>query len=300
MASWLPSRSFTVELDEERAPLMKAAFDLYATGQWTVNELAQHLALRGLTTRATPKIPSKPMDKGTLNKLLVHPYYMGVMKFQGAYLPGKHEPLVDRETWQKVQDILASRVNGESHRSHPHFLKSTVYCGTCGARLIIEYPKSRSGVRYPYFTCAARHNKRNDCKQRSVLIEEVERQIEVLYADISFAPEVRQQLEDWLMEEIQKTADESAVERKGLELEKDKLERRQRKLLEAHYDDAIPLSLSKEEQTFLADSLDAIDRQLELHDTHYGELKEKLSKALEIMEGCGETYRTAPEHIKRI
>ena len=188
----------------------------------------------------------------------------------------------------------------KSHRSHPHFLKSTVFCGSCGARLIIEYPKSRSGVRYPYFTCAARHNKRNDCKQRSVLIEEVERQIEALYAAISFAPELRQRLEDWLMDEIQKTADESAAERKGLELEKDKLERKQRKLLEAHYEDAIPLNLFKVEQTSLMDSIDAIDRQLELHDTHYGELKEKLSKALEIMEGCGETYRSAPEHIKRI
>jgi len=225
---------------------------------------------------------------------------MGLMKFQGAYLAGKHEPLVDKETWQKVQDILASHVNGETHRSHPHFLKSTVFCGSCGARLIIEYPKSRSGVRYPYFTCAAKHNKRNDCKQRSVLIEEVERQIEALYADISFSAELRQRLEDWLMDEIQKTADESAVERKGLELEKDKLERKQRKLLEVHYADAIPLNLFKEEQGSLTDAIDAIDRQLELHDTHYGEVKEKLSMALEIMVDCGETYRTAPEHIKRI
>jgi len=45
-------------------------------------------------------------------------------------------------------------------------------------------------------------DKRNDCKQRSVLIEEAERQIEALYADISFAPDLRQRLEDWLMDEI--------------------------------------------------------------------------------------------------
>ena len=102
------------------------------------------------------------------------------------------------------------------------------------------------------------------------------------------------------MDEIQKTADESAAERKSLELEKDKLERKQRKLLEVHYADAIPLNLFKEEQGILTDAIDAIDRQLELHDTHYGELKEKLSKALEIMVDCGVTYRTAPEHIKRI
>jgi hypothetical protein len=160
--------------------------------------LAEHLALLGLTTSATPKIPSKPMDKGTLNKLLVNPYYMGLISFQGAYLPGKHEQLADKETWQKVQDVLTSHVNGERTRQHPHFLKSTVYCGCCRERLLIQYAKSRSGVRYPYFSCAERHGRRNDCKQKSVLIEEVERQVEALYAAISFTPEFRVELESWL------------------------------------------------------------------------------------------------------
>ena len=289
----------TVELDEERATLMKMAFELYATGEWTVSALAEHLAMLGLTTRATVSIPSKPMDKGTLNKLLVRPYYMGLISFQGAYLPGKHEPLVDRETWQKVQDVLASHLNGERTREHPHYLKGTVYCGACGERLLIQYAKSRSGVRYPYYSCAGRHGRRNDCKQRSVLIEEVERQVEALYREISFTPEFRKQLEGWLQAEVQKTADEFTAERQRLEREKDKLERKQRKLLEAHYAEAIPLDLFKEEQDKLADAIAAIDRQLDLHDTHFGEVRAKLSKALEIMEGCGEAYPGSASKWKR-
>jgi DNA invertase Pin-like site-specific DNA recombinase len=120
----------TVELDEERAPFIRQAFALYATGDWTVNDLAEHLALRGFTTRGTPNIPSKPMDKRALNAILTHPYYTGQIVFQGASLPGKHEPLVDIATWQKVQDVLVSHINGERTRQHPHFLKSTVYCGS--------------------------------------------------------------------------------------------------------------------------------------------------------------------------
>jgi len=288
-----------VELDEVRAPFVRQAFELYATGEWTVNDLAEHLALHGFATRATPKVPSKPMDKGTLNKLLVNPYYTGQIRFQGALLPGKHEPLVDKETWQKVQDVLTSHINGERTREHPHFLKSTVFCGGCGKRLLIQYAKSRSGVRYPYYSCAGRHGRRNDCKQRSVLIEEVERQVEALYDSMVFAPEFRQQLGDWLNATIQKTADEFENERQELGWEKDKLERKQRKLLEAHYMDAIPLTLFKEEQTAIATAIAAIDRQLALHDTRFGEVKGKLGKALDIMEDCGETYATAPEHIKR-
>ena len=289
----------TVELDEERAPLVKLAFELYATGEWTVNDLAEHLAARGLTTRATPKVPSKPINKSALNNLLLNPYYMGKIRFQGAYLPGKHEPLADMETWQKVQDVLANHTNGERTRQHPHFLKSTVFCGSCGERLIIQYAKSGSGVRYPYFSCAGRHGRRNDCKQKSVLIEEVERQVEALYNDISFTPEFRAELEGWLQAEIQKTADEFSAKRQELELEKDKHERKQRKLLEAHYADAIPLNLFKEEQTAIANAISAIDHQLDLHDERFGEIKAKSSKAMKIMEDCGAAYRAAPEHIKR-
>ena len=80
----------TVVVDEERAPLIQQAFALYATGEWTIAALAEHLADRGLTTLATPRIPSKPIDAGKLNKLLVNPYYKGVVTFKGATHPGKH------------------------------------------------------------------------------------------------------------------------------------------------------------------------------------------------------------------
>jgi len=59
----------TVELDEERAPFVRQAFELYATGDWTINDLAEHLALRGFTTRGTPNIPSKPIDRRALNTI---------------------------------------------------------------------------------------------------------------------------------------------------------------------------------------------------------------------------------------
>lgn len=150
----------TVIVDEERAPLIRQAFELYSTGDWTVATLAEHLADRGLTTVATPKLPSKLIDGNRLNKLLVNPYYKGLVTFQGALHPGKHEPLVDERTWQRVQDILASHVYGERNRKHPHFLKGTVYCGTCGSRLGVHMAGSRSGEIYPYFVCLGRQRDR--------------------------------------------------------------------------------------------------------------------------------------------
>ncbi len=159
-------RDSRVELDSERAPLVRLAFEEYATGNWSLRSLAEHLTDLGLATPQTLKLPSKPIGKRMLHTILTNPYYKGIVTYNGAQYPGRHEAIIDERTWDKVQETLRSHVNGEKERIHEHYLKSTVYCGKCGARLIIHNAKSRSGDRYPYFVCSAKHNKRNDCRQR--------------------------------------------------------------------------------------------------------------------------------------
>jgi DNA invertase Pin-like site-specific DNA recombinase len=141
----------TVELDNERADLVRAAFEMYASGEWTVMDLAAELADRGLTTVSTPRIPGKPIDESALNKILINPYYTGLVKFQGIHHPGRHEPLIDKTTFNNVQAVLKSHQQGERTRTHHHFLKSTVYCGTCGSRLMVQIAKARSGTYYLYY-----------------------------------------------------------------------------------------------------------------------------------------------------
>lgn len=290
----------TVVLDEERAPLIKIAFEEYATGNWTVESLADHLAAYGLTTRTTPKVPSAPIDRKVLHKVLTNPYYKGFVKYRGAYHPGSHPQLVSSELWQQVQDILASHANGERTREHPHFLKGSLYCHNCGSRMFINYTKSHTGVRYPYFVCGGRHNKRTDCKQKAVLIEEVERQVAHIYDRYSFSHAVREYLENFLWDKLQDEKKNYDAELDGLRRERDKLERKRKKLLEAHYDDAIPLDLLKEEQQKIAKQLAAIEHQEKAHEATFEEISERLTDALELVEDCGKTYRLAADHIKRM
>ena len=179
-------RDSRVEIDKERAPLIELAFKEYATGNWSVRSLAEHLADLGLATPTTPKLPSRLIDKKMLHNILNNPYYKGIVTYNSVQYPGNHVAIIDEKTWDKVQEILRSHVNGERLRVHDHYLKSTVYCGKCGARLIIHNAKSRSGNRYPYFVCAAKHGKRSDCNQKAVLIDEVALKIEEFYERHSF------------------------------------------------------------------------------------------------------------------
>lgn len=226
-----------VIIDEERAPLITLAFKYYATGDWSLNASAQYLAAFGLASRATPKIPSKLMDKGMLSKNLANPYYKGYVYFQGAI--------------------------------------------------------------YPYFVCIGRAHKQTDCTMKAVLIDDVEREIEKLYERTSISTELKTYLETWLNQYIKERIDEFEAERSSLEREKDKLERKRVKLLEAHYADAIPLELLRTEQGNINRVLLDIDELIKSHDTHYEVISNNLKLALNLIENCGQAYRNAPESIKR-
>jgi hypothetical protein len=52
-----------------------------------------------------------------LHRLLRHPYYVGIVLYQGVLYEGKHERLVEPETWQRVQELLiAKHLTGEPPR----------------------------------------------------------------------------------------------------------------------------------------------------------------------------------------
>ena len=289
----------TVALDEERAPLVRLAFSEYATGNWTVSQLADHLNTLGLSIPPTPRRCAKPITATRLHEILRHPYYKGVVTFQGVEYAGKHEPLVDSQTWQTVQTILASRRYGERQRIHNHFLKSTVVCGQCGARLSVQNAKNSKGTIYPYFVCA-RRCRLHDCAFRAVLIDVVEERMSDLYQTIQLSAADRTQIEHYLHDELAQIEGDKAKAVRSLTTRRTNIEDRRRRLLHAHYEGAIPLDLLKEEQAKLTSELNQIERQLTAYQADAAEVRQHLTQALDLLEDCHRLYTAAPAHLKKL
>ncbi|MGV1037851.1 MAG: recombinase family protein, partial [Candidatus Nanopelagicales bacterium] len=290
----------TVIVDPERAPLIKIAFDLYTTGEWTVASLTELLNQRGLTTVPTPKMPSRQITDGLLHKILTNPYYKGQTKYQGVHYEGRHEALVDETTWQRVQEVLSSHVNGERTRRHPHFLKSTVYCGQCGERLLVQKSRSATGDIYPYFNCAGRHSKRTSCTQRAVLIYEVEKKLEEHYIHIQLEAEFRRRVESTIRSELETARTATEAEQHDMKRQQEKLKRERTKLMEAHYEGAIPVDLLGQEQERISQALQQIGSKLASMQAGWEEIERNLQQALDLTVNCGSAYKEAPEHIKRM
>jgi hypothetical protein len=249
------------------------------------------LADMGLATPQTPKLPSKPVNKKMLDDILNNPYYKGIVTYNGAQYQGKHEAIVDEETWNKVQEVLRSHINGERKRIHDHYLKSSVFCGSCGARLIIINARNHVGDVYPYFVCSARHAKRNNCKQKALLIADVEKLIEEYWDTIAFTSEFKKLLRDYVFADIDKMAEKSTLELRRFKMQKEKLAREQHKLMEAHYADAVPLHILKEEQDRISKALGNIKAKEEAHQTEFSTITSHLDDALALLDDCGKAYR---------
>ena len=170
--------------DPERAPLVKAAFELYATGEWTVERLAHEMADRGLRNRGrSGHYAAKAVTVSGLARLLAHRAYVGIVEWDGIEYQGGHEPLVDRDTFDKVQELLAARaMRGTRERRHHHYLKGVLVCGVCGRRLSIQ----RSKGTYTYFYCLGQKDRRNGtgCQERYVAADQLEAEVEDLYGRI--------------------------------------------------------------------------------------------------------------------
>jgi DNA invertase Pin-like site-specific DNA recombinase len=98
----------TITTDPETAPLVRLMFDLYATGDYSLIDLAAILEARGLRSRASRNRPAKVLGTNRLSSILHNDYYAGIVNYAGNTSRGRHEPLVDEATFQKVQQIPRS------------------------------------------------------------------------------------------------------------------------------------------------------------------------------------------------
>jgi site-specific DNA recombinase len=201
----------TVALDPERAPYVQLAFELAATGDYTMERLADVLNERGLRMRPWgEKRPAGPISANYLSRVLRDRYYIGMITYKGEEYQGRHEPLVSAELFAKVQGVLEERLPqpGSRQRVHHHYLKGSLWCGRCHdkgveSRLILTKVKGHGGE-YWYFFCATRQEKR-DCDSPYIRIEEAEDAVLRHYASLllpdGFAARVREVLAATLADE---------------------------------------------------------------------------------------------------
>ena len=79
-----------VVLDLERAPLVSLAFRLYATNNYTLEQLVTELDSRGLRNRGRRDYAPRPVTVNGLHWMLTNKFYVRTVWWQGVEHKGRH------------------------------------------------------------------------------------------------------------------------------------------------------------------------------------------------------------------
>jgi site-specific DNA recombinase len=135
-----------IEIDEDRAPLVRKAFELYATGDYSYEILAKKLAKIGLTTNTDHP---KPMYKNYLDSQIINnPFYYGEMLYKGKLYKHQYEPLIPKYLYDKCQQVKESWNKKPFKYGAKEFaFKGLISCSSCDTVLSTYTQKGHNYVR---------------------------------------------------------------------------------------------------------------------------------------------------------
>lgn len=136
-------------VNEAEARAVRRAFELRANEHLTVEQIAQRLYDEGMVySDSNPRFPLSKM-----HQILKDRSYIGEIVFHGEWHPGTHPRLIDRRTWDRVQESFGDR----RQKSHTNlFANGLVRCGHCDRPITGEkkVKQTKTGPKeYVYYRC---------------------------------------------------------------------------------------------------------------------------------------------------
>jgi DNA invertase Pin-like site-specific DNA recombinase len=293
----------SIGLDAKRAPLVRKAFELYATGEYSIDLLTTAMADLGLTTRPSTRWPcEQPVSDSKLHRMLSDAYYAGWVTVDGDLIPGRHEAIISQTLFDRVQEVLNLRSSrGQRDRVLSHYLKGALYCDRCHtagrtSRLIYTEATGRGG-RYGYYLCRSRQE--GLCDLPHLAVAQVEEAIASHYSRLQvpedFAGTVRAELETTMDDQQRLTHELHTTLTKQLT----KLEAREERLIDLAADGT--LTRAKIQQRSNAIHLERARIQTQLSDTseQLALGAQRLREALGLVADPTRLYRRAPDDTRR-
>lgn len=292
-------------IDMETKDIVCHAFDMYKSGS-TVTQVARFLNDAGCRS-----IRGGLFEARTVKYMLQNPFYIGKVRWNYydrknnnyrtkediIVADGKHDPIIDIDTWNTVQE----RLERESRHNKPrdtiankHWLSGMITCSSCGASLGFC-----TSTRCRYFQCW-RYAK-GLCKDTHFVTEKV-----AISSIISGFEAVLESGHFYNINVIRKSNNQSEQEQLKKQLRK--LETRMKKIKEAYMDGIDTLEEYKQNKLLLQKELDSIAEKLAATSTDveisqeeiHAKLIENIRAALVVMKSETSTFVEKGNAIRNI
>lgn len=144
-----------IYVDPERGPIIKEVFQKVAYEGWTGRDIKKHFEEKNFKTRK-----GKNVSLSMIYRMMDNTFYTGRYEFpsgSGKWFDGKHEPLITREVFDRVQEVMKGATNRTMPGTKEFAFVKMFKCGTCGSGITadekIKRLKDGTIRRYVYYGC---------------------------------------------------------------------------------------------------------------------------------------------------
>ena len=277
-----------VEIDETTAPRVREAFEEVAKGVE---------APYSIKKRLFPK-----MIASTFFRMLRNKFYIGIVHvptYNGTKehdVKGQHEALIDKQTFQTVQDILDGKKkrNKVTSTFQPDlYLRKFLCCPECGHLLTGATSKGGSGKHYNYYFC------NHDHKHLNVRSEIVHKGFEDYMAALEPNQAVLKLYTEILFDARGERVGDNNKQADKLQVELDDIKNRMNRMNDLYFDGEISKTEKVEATERFTRRCEVLQGQIKaLRLSDDMKIKDKLSYSTTILGNLGEFFETGSPEVK--
>ncbi len=272
-------------VDPVKGPLVRRAFELYATGRYNLRALQAELSAAGLRNRRGGAV-----SLNGLSTMLRNPFYIGLIRIQSrkAVYEGAHEALLPKGLFNRVQAVLDGKLAARPEK-HDFLFRRRLRCRTCGYALIGERQKG-----YAYYRCHTQ-----SCPTTSVREEAVEARLRPLLLALQLDAEERAYLREKIASMKATWKDEATRQRQAIEFRLTELAARRGRLADALVDGLLDRELFEERKEALFAEKRGLEENLAALSGDGSTAAERLADFLERLDSAYSLYQSGAPQEKR-
>ncbi|GEM_PF-689630 len=193
-----------IEPDPQRFHILRQAWEMLASGGMTVADVRRQMAELGITDASG----KSGMTNGTAYRMFRNRFYTGELPYGGEWLPGKHQPMVSKADFGRVQAGLSRAPKSKDvELKHPY--AGVFTCPNCGCAVTAETKVKRfktTGTerRYTYYRCTGAKG----CSKMAVTGERLDEAMHALFEAFRTDPVIEQ----WMRSQLKLSAERASIE----------------------------------------------------------------------------------------
>ncbi len=286
-----------IVIDQERSHLIIKMFELYATGNYSLETIRKEVTDLGLRS-----LKGFKLSKSCIENILKDPFYCGtaVSKKYGSWTH-KYPRLITRELFDKCREVREGKNRKHSKFvSREYIFKGLLTCQNCGCSMTPEMKIKKSGLTFIYYSCT---NSKGICQRQYVPEKDL---LKPVYEVLERFEGITEETQNTVVKELRETTEAEVAFYKAqvarIRNEHDQLKEKDNRLLEMYLDgnQSITKDIYDKKHQEYADKIQLLEVELSEHRKADYDYQTTVAVVLSVARRAKTIFESSEPHEKRV